>query len=471
MRRMRKVLFIIKSIFSDNEKYLINLRIISSGYNYFTVTIKDKDEELVNIHSNDLHHISCTIAVKESDVSLNFCGFYGNPVQSNRHLSWLLIERIFLVHLDHDYYGLDHRPLKLHLNMSHESNNFSNRKRKRFRYEAVWSNIQCVVETYYTNLFMTSFPSDDDIEAATSVVQHRVSDEINESLLLPFSENKIINFNKSLLLFKMRYYEGDHPSYVWKSIIWRRALLTKGLRRRVRNENSIHIFKDPWLPRPYSFLPVTPAGQNYEMFVKDLMKQETGGWNFSALDSIFNRVDQECICSIPIIKSGYWVASTSDSVDGFPSREVFSSWWKSFWKLKLPSKILNFAWRVDVSFQQVLLRASDVLSQSDFESSLFRHVYVSTHTILISMNSVSNFRWMDTSPSSTSASCCFNKAYNNKFKTETLNNCMQYGKNGKKKGLIVSTILRRRFNNIKKRLVNVKDNKSKIRVLLLNQRN
>ncbi|KAF4403559.1 hypothetical protein G4B88_002412, partial [Cannabis sativa] len=248
--------------------------VISSGYNYFTVTIKDKDEELVNIHSNDLHHISCTIAVKESDVSLNFCGFYGNPVQSNRHLSWLLIERIFLVHLDHGY---------------------------------LWVILmRCLVK----------------------MIKWGKKNNIGNNVQGCNGYKLIINFNKSLLLFKMRYYEGDHPSYVWKSIIWRRALLTKGLRRRVRNENSIHIFKDPWLPRPYSFLPVTPAGQNYEMFVKDLMKQETGGWNFSALDSIFNRVDQECICSIPIM---------------------------------------------DVSFQQVLLRASDVLSQSDFESSLFRH--------------------------------------------------------------------------------------------------
>lgn len=50
--------------------------------------------------------------------------------------------------------------------------------------------------------------------------------------------------------------EGENPSYLWKSLIWGRDLLRKGLRYRVGNDNSISFFQDPWIPREMNFKPI-----------------------------------------------------------------------------------------------------------------------------------------------------------------------------------------------------------------------
>lgn len=81
----------------------------------------------------------------------------------------------------------------------------------------------------------------------------------------------LITFNKALLakqvwhillnpnsliarVLKARYFKhsnimmatlGSDPSYVWRSMLWSRDLLQKGLCWRVENGNSIAIFKDP----------------------------------------------------------------------------------------------------------------------------------------------------------------------------------------------------------------------------------
>lgn len=51
---------------------------------------------------------------------------------------------------------------------------------------------------------------------------------------------------------------GSGALYTWRSLMWGRDLLVKGLRWSVGDGGSINIFSDPWLPRPSSFRVFSP---------------------------------------------------------------------------------------------------------------------------------------------------------------------------------------------------------------------
>ncbi|KAF4348261.1 hypothetical protein G4B88_002662, partial [Cannabis sativa] len=141
---------------------------------------------------------------------------------------------------------------------------------------------------------------------------------------------------------------GRSPSYIWKSIIWGRELLLKGLRKKVGTGDTILVFKDPWLPRPFSFKPTSFNHSHSNLLVKELMAETRIGWNVDLLRVLFNEADQQCIGSIPLckfpkedswmwhytvdgsysIKSGYYVASQFNLSATSPSKDKFSIWWK-----------------------------------------------------------------------------------------------------------------------------------------------
>ncbi|KAK3189299.1 hypothetical protein Dsin_028860 [Dipteronia sinensis] len=93
-------------------------------------------------------------------------------------------------------------------------------------------------------------------------------------------------------------------SYIWRSIIWGRSLLMKGLRWKVGNGRSIRIFKDRWLPRPNAFTPITPDPGN-DLRVAALIDCDPPGWNLEMLDQTLFPVDMEAVLSIPIKPHGW----------------------------------------------------------------------------------------------------------------------------------------------------------------------
>ncbi|KAF4394802.1 hypothetical protein F8388_015708 [Cannabis sativa] len=81
---------------------------------------------------------------------------------------------------------------------------------------------------------------------------------------------------------------GRSPSYIWKSIIWGRELLIKGLRKKVGTGDTILVFKDPLLPRPFSFKPTSFNHSHSNLLVKELMAETRIGWNVDLLRLITN---------------------------------------------------------------------------------------------------------------------------------------------------------------------------------------
>ncbi|KAL0406582.1 UNVERIFIED_CONTAM: putative mitochondrial protein [Sesamum latifolium] len=80
------------------------------------------------------------------------------------------------------------------------------------------------------------------------------------------------------------------------------ALLAKqGLRWRVGDGQNIRVWKDPWLPRPSTFLPVTSQSQFLpDLRVRDLLDQSNKCWNEGLIDGLFWLEDAELIKSIPL---------------------------------------------------------------------------------------------------------------------------------------------------------------------------
>ncbi|KAL5549620.1 hypothetical protein UlMin_004851 [Ulmus minor] len=81
-------------------------------------------------------------------------------------------------------------------------------------------------------------------------------------------------------VFKAKYFpdssiwEASAPStssYIWKSLLWGRNLVAKGVRWRVGNGNSISVYNSRWVPIPWDFKLVSPRLLQYDATVSCLL--------------------------------------------------------------------------------------------------------------------------------------------------------------------------------------------------------
>ncbi|KAL0458901.1 UNVERIFIED_CONTAM: hypothetical protein Slati_0517300 [Sesamum latifolium] len=82
-------------------------------------------------------------------------------------------------------------------------------------------------------------------------------------------------------------------------------IIHAGCHWRVGSGTKIRVWEDPWLPRPFTFRPITPSPVNLrEMRVVELLGSSTGDWNLSRVRELFWPLDSELILSIPFSRSG-----------------------------------------------------------------------------------------------------------------------------------------------------------------------
>lgn len=75
---------------------------------------------------------------------------------------------------------------------------------------------------------------------------------------------KLLQFLNSLVakLLQARYYKqsnflndkaGSNPSFTWRSILWGRQILQKG----IGNGENLQVNRDNWIPKPGTFKPIS----------------------------------------------------------------------------------------------------------------------------------------------------------------------------------------------------------------------
>ncbi|KAM6596535.1 hypothetical protein CsatA_007059 [Cannabis sativa] len=157
-------------------------------------------------------------------------------------------------------------------------------------------------------------------------------------------------------------------SHLWSSLIWGLKLLHSGLRKVVGDGQSVDAFRDPWIPRPVSFRPISPAPIDGVM-VSELIGLE-GTWDVQTLSQYFLSLDIDVILGIPLrggggggrcedgwcwhynsngcysVKSGYKVALDMVSERNGCSSADLAHWWNGMWNLKIPQKVKIFLWRM-----------------------------------------------------------------------------------------------------------------------------
>lgn len=88
-------------------------------------------------------------------------------------------------------------------------------------------------------------------------------------------------------------------SQTWKSVLWGRDLLKKGLRWKVGSGFKVKLFSDPWLPRPSTFKVISEGHKNVKMNVVDVITHSKE-WNVEMLKQVHLPIDADFIRRLPI---------------------------------------------------------------------------------------------------------------------------------------------------------------------------
>jgi hypothetical protein len=173
-----------------------------------------------------------------------------------------------------------------------------------------------------------------------------------------------------------------HASHTWRSILAGKAVLVRGLIKRIGDGSSTHIWNDRWIPMHFDARTITPnAGHNVNR-VSELMTK-AGRWNEDLIKSIFLPIDARAILRIPVRpqeddwwawepeKHGeYTVKSAHRKLTApqpFQASASGDESWKRIWKLQVPPKVKVFCWRVLHEF----IPTKDVLQRRHIEPTSF----------------------------------------------------------------------------------------------------
>ncbi|KAL5816006.1 hypothetical protein ACOSQ3_024384 [Xanthoceras sorbifolium] len=131
----------------------------------------------------------------------------------------------------------------------------------------------------------------------------------NQALLDTFNQGRFIRdlYSLAARVLKGCYFPAtsllkakasSSGSFVWKSLLWGREVLSMRSRWRVRRGSSILGYCHRWLPRPSTFKVISPSSLGMNLTV-DQLKSGLGGWNIALLQQHFLPVDIEAILSLP----------------------------------------------------------------------------------------------------------------------------------------------------------------------------
>ncbi|KAL5548874.1 hypothetical protein UlMin_004105 [Ulmus minor] len=156
---------------------------------------------------------------------------------------------------------------------------------------------------------------------------------------------------------------NSSSSFIWRSILWGRELYKQGLTCKIGSGQNTYIYHDCWLPRAGIFKISSPRVLgNFDKVIS--LITASGSWDSSLIRESFHKDEANAILSLPLprrttpdtllwhydksghytVRSGYWLANKCRSVPS-SSTSSLNSWWKQFWRLRVPSKIRVFIWK------------------------------------------------------------------------------------------------------------------------------
>ncbi|XP_018435286.2 uncharacterized protein LOC108807498 [Raphanus sativus] len=165
---------------------------------------------------------------------------------------------------------------------------------------------------------------------------------------------------------------GERPSFAWRSLLFGRDLLMKGLQKRVGDGNSICVWTDKWfedeadgygMRAPW----IKNCTFDVNLRARDLIDFQNRRWNVEALEEVFVPSDiQLLLKNQPVtskedfwvwkfnksgaysVKSGYWLAyqekskETRQRAEALPSINPLKT---QIWKVSTAPKIRLFVWK------------------------------------------------------------------------------------------------------------------------------
>jgi hypothetical protein len=162
-------------------------------------------------------------------------------------------------------------------------------------------------------------------------------------------------------------------SFTWRSILFGRELLLRGLRWGVGNGDSIRIMTDSWIPGfpKGSFIPLSPIPNTAK--VRYLMNDAGTSWEADTVRAFFHQELADTILQIPIsrrggddfvswphdkfglytVRSAYNLARTSSffvrrgtaGAGAGSDRTSEEKNWKAIWSIQAPGKMKVVLWR------------------------------------------------------------------------------------------------------------------------------
>ncbi|VFQ64050.1 unnamed protein product [Cuscuta campestris] len=169
-------------------------------------------------------------------------------------------------------------------------------------------------------------------------------------------------------IFKARYYPkgdflnaelGSSPSFVWRSILEARHLITNGIGRRIGDGQDTLVWDYPWVwdkDTPYITSPKPPFCPNFK--VSSLIDKETGSWKMDVAREWFSEEDAIRIHRTPLSPSRkdcwfwavethgvYTVKSAYRRLCGEASQVGVFDRWSRLWGLPILPKVQNCVWR------------------------------------------------------------------------------------------------------------------------------
>lgn len=88
---------------------------------------------------------------------------------------------------------------------------------------------------------------------------------------------------------------------MWRSILAAKQVIERGSRWCIGNGESVHIWKDRWIPNPHSFKVISPYAAQLGMeLVLSLLGADRRAWDVAKVRKTFLLHEAEVVLSIPI---------------------------------------------------------------------------------------------------------------------------------------------------------------------------